>query len=280
MQMSSESPQPMEEFHDIDLSQCDEVERRIEALQNKVVSHPMYDLLTNKRAVQIFMEHHCYSVMDFMCLLKSLQQRLTVTSVPWFPPVNRQASRFINEIVVAEESDEARGGGFISHYTMYIEAMDEAGADSTSVENFVEFVRNRQHYRRALRHAKVPKAAQRFVKSTMEMCLIGKNHEVASFFVFGRECLIPAMFHEMVATLKANGEEGMDGLIYYLDRHIEVDGDEHGPMARQMLAHLCDGDERRWSQVEKAAIRALEERLKLWDAVEKAIKKDQASSSR
>jgi len=257
-----------------------DIERNLAELREQATNHPVYRLLNNVRAVQVFMEYHCYPVTDFMCLLKSLQARLTVTSVPWFPPPNAEAARFINEIVVAEESDEARDGGYISHYTMYINAMKSAGADTTAVEAFVEYVRNRQHYRRALRHAKVPQPAQRFVKSTMEMCLVGKNHEIASCFVFGRECLIPDMFLEMLTTLRDHSEPGLDDLVYYVERHIEVDAGEHGPAARRMLEYLCGDDARRWRQAEDAARTALTERKRLWDAIEKAILRDQADSSK
>ena len=253
---------------DQDQKSYDAVVTHLAPLREALLNHSVYDKLDSVKAVCIFMEHHCYPVTDFMCLLKSLQQRLTVLSVPWFPAVNKR--RFINEIVVAEETDEARGGGFISHYEMYLEAMREAGADTTKVEHFVEYVRNKQHYRRALQHADVPTAAQTFVQATMQTCLIGKNHEVAASFVFGRENLIPDLFTEIVQKLSKT-EPGLEGLLYYLERHIEVDGDEHGPAAIAMMKHLCDGKKRRWSQVQATAEKALKCRIKLWDAIETAI---------
>ena len=161
----------------IPLKPFDQVEEAVRQLREDLNAHPVYDLLVDAEAVKIFMEYHCFAVMDFMCLLKSLQQRLTVVSVPWFPPVNTAAAHFINEIVVAEESDVGQHGGYISHYEMYLEAMRAAGAQTSKVENLVEFVRNRQHYRRAMVHAEVPSAAQRFVKATMQTCLVGKNHQ-------------------------------------------------------------------------------------------------------
>jgi hypothetical protein len=242
---------------------------QIAPLRSALLNHSVYEKLNSVEAVRIFMEYHCYPVTDFMCLLKSLQQRLTVLSVPWFPAVNTQAARFINEIVVAEESDEAQGGGFISHYEMYLQAMRQAGADTTKVEHFVEYVRNKQHYRRALQHADVPAAAQSFVQTTMQTCLTGKNHEVAASFVFGRENLIPELFTEIISGMKQDGQ--FDGLLYYLERHIEVDGDEHGPAAIAMIKHLCAGQRRRWSQAQASAERALKSRIKLWDNIETAI---------
>ena len=244
-----------------------ELAAAIQPWRDRLLGHEVYRRLTNKREIQTFMEHHCYAVMDFMCLLKSLQQRLTVVAVPWFPPANAAAARFINEIVLGEESDVAPGGGYTSHYELYLSAMRQAGASTEKVEAFVELGRNHHHYRRALVRAGVPQAAQAFVIDSMSVCLTGKNHEIASYFLFGRENLIPGMFRVLVERLRASGESGLEGLIYYLDRHIEIDGGAHGPAAEKMLIFLTDGVPRRWAEAYKAALRALTSRLKLWDAI-------------
>jgi hypothetical protein len=248
-----------------------ELEEAVAPWRAQLLEHVVYRRLTGKRAIQVFMEHHCYCVMDFMCLLKSLQQRLTVVAVPWFPPASADAARFINEIVLGEESDLAPGGGHISHYELYVRAMREAGADADRVEHLVEQVRNYQHYRRALQQAKVPAAAAAFVTDSVSICLTGKNHEVAAYFLFGRENLIPAMFRKIVAGLQASGEAGFDGLLYYLDRHIVIDEGEHGPAAQRMLEHLVAGEPRRWAEAWRAAQRAVQARVKLWDAIAAAL---------
>ena len=248
-----------------------ELAAALAAQRERLLAHHVYARLTSTRAIQIFMEHHCYAVMDFMCLLKSLQQRLTVVAVPWFPPVSADAARFINEIVLGEECDVAPDGGFISHYELYVRAMRLAGADADKVEHLVELVRNHQHYRRALTRAKVPAAAAAFVTDSVSICLTGKTHEVAAYFLFGRENLIPDMFRKIVDRLRASGATGLDGLIYYLDRHIEIDGGEHGPAAERMLVHLVAGEPRRWAESWRAAQRAIAARLKLWDAIAAAL---------
>ena len=249
-----------------------ELVESLRPLREQLLAHRVYSHLESKRAICGFMEMHCYAVMDFMCLLKSLQQRLTVVAVPWFPPANTSAARFINEIVLGEESDVAPGGGgYISHYELYVRAMREAGADADKVETFVGLVRNHHHYRRALGRANVPAAAQAFVIDSMSLCLTGKNHELAAYFLFGRENLIPELFRRIVGQLRERGETGLDGLIYYLDRHIEIDEGEHGPASEKMLSWLVGGVDRRWGEAHKAGVRALQSRLRLWDAIADAI---------
>ena len=58
---------------------------------------------------------------------------------------------------------------------------------------------------------------------------------------------------------------------YYLERHIDLDGDQHGPMAGRLVDYLCGDDEAFWQAAETAAVGALESRLRLWDSVAQAI---------
>jgi hypothetical protein len=60
-------------------------------------------------------------------------------------------------------------------------------------------------------------------------------------------------------------------LIYYFERHIELDADEHGPMAMQMIKDLCGEDEKKWAAVASVSIDALEKRIGLWNAIEEMI---------
>jgi hypothetical protein len=60
-------------------------------------------------------------------------------------------------------------------------------------------------------------------------------------------------------------------LIYYFERHIELDADEHGPMAMQMITELCGDSAVKWKEVEEVSLQALEKRIGLWDAIEEQV---------
>ncbi len=229
--------------------------------------HPLYVELTSLERIQAFMEHHIFAVWDFMCLLKALQQRLTCLTMPWLPVGDPQTRRLINEIVLGEESDELPDGRVLSHFELYLEAMTESGADCSAAAAFEHCLKQGRPVRVALREAGVPAAARKFVLQTLDVAEQGRPHLIAAVFAVGREQMSPRMFVKIVRTL-ADGHPGrLDTFKLYLERHIELDRNEYGPLAARMLQNLCGRDRSRWEEATRAAISALEARRRLWDAV-------------
>jgi len=70
-----------------------------------------------------------------------------------------------------------------------------------------------------------------------------------------------------VAELNVEAGGGLEDFKYYLNRHITLDGDEHGPMATRLLVSLCGSDESHWQAAEQAALDCLEARWGLWDGI-------------
>ncbi|MFT4515826.1 MAG: hypothetical protein ACI89X_003652 [Planctomycetota bacterium] len=244
------------------------IRQRFAPLTRALLDHEVYSKLTSIHALRIFVQHHCFAVWDFMSLLKTLQGRLTCVTAPWTPPKNREGARLINEIVVAEESDQvAAGDAHSSHFELYLDAMREIGADTSIISSFVDSVATDKSWQGALADARIHPSIARFVERTMSLCAEGDDWEVATDFVLGREKLIPDMFRQVTAALTANADMSTDSLSYYLDRHIELDEDEHGPAGARLLSSLCQSDTARWNAVERVARQALQARIELWDGV-------------
>jgi hypothetical protein len=261
------------------MSRCDwakthpgfELLDQVAAARERVVSHPLYDSLRTHSAIVTFMEHHVFAVWDFMALLKSLQRRLTCTTVPWVPTGSTDSRRLINEIVLAEESDEL-GHKYISHFEWYIAAMAQAGADHSVIDKFIELIRAGRPVPDALNSARVRRSAAEFVNATWGLVVSARVHCQAAAFTFGREDLIPDMFTRVVAVNQERG--GLETFIDYLERHIEVDGEAHTPMAMQMLADLCGDDKTKWRDCTQTVKAALDARTRLWDGIFTAITTD------
>jgi hypothetical protein len=245
------------------------LETAVNDARERVITHPMYANLDNHQAIVTFMEHHVFAVWDFMSLLKSLQRNLTCVEVPWVPTGPTGSRRLINDIVLVEESDEL-GGGFISHFELYLNGMAQAGADTSVIDRFITMLRQGVPVRTALADAGVPAASANFVRTTWGFIDTAPVHCQAAAFAFGREDLIPDMFEQVIKVNKEGGQ--LDTFVDYLARHIQVDAEEHTPMAMQMLADLCGDDDVKWQECADTINTALDARVELWSGIVNAIK--------
>ncbi len=238
--------------------------------QTEILNHPVYNQLNSSHNIRIFMEHHVFAVWDFMSLVKRLQSLLSVTAVPWQPPKVSRLARLINEIVLVEESDEDGRGGYASHFEIYLQAMRQCGADTGPITSFLTALQNKRTVANALSEANAPEGVVQFVNNTIQVATEGRPHEVASVFFFGREDLIPNMFDRVLDALSPQGIS-TERLEYYLMRHIQVDGEKHGELAREILEYYCADDVLRWTEAEAQALKSLKLRHELWDWVYAAI---------
>jgi hypothetical protein len=239
----------------------------IRPIRERLVGHPIYASITTPETLCVFLEHHVFAVWDFMTLLKALQRDLTCVNVPWIPTGDPEARRLVNEIVLAEESDDDGRGGHASHFELYLESMNQAGADTSTIEQFLGSLREGQTFDEALGSSEIPTSAKDFVRTTWSFVDSGSIPAIAAAFTLGREELIPDLFRGLVKNLDDH-EPGRLGLFrHYLDRHVHLDEDEHGPMALRMLSTVCGNDPSRWRDARFAATVALEARLALWDGV-------------
>jgi hypothetical protein len=248
------------------------INQNIQDYKNQLLTHSLYEKVKTIDDLHCFLENHIYAVWDFMSLLKALQNKLTCTTTPWLPIGNPEVRYLINEIVVAEETDLTIDGSRQSHFEMYLDAMQQCGANTHDINAFLENVKVTQNIFVSIKQSNLHPNVKAFLDFTFRVIEEGKAHEIAAAFTFGREDLIPSMFTEILKNFQINfPETNLSKLIYYFERHIELDADEHGPMAMQMISELCGTNETKWKEVEEVSKQALERRIGLWDAIKEQI---------
>jgi hypothetical protein len=243
------------------------IHRVIQPQRDALLNHRIYEKIRGIEGLRTFMEHHVFAVWDFMSLLKALQQKFCCVTLPWIPSESPLACRLINEIVLGEESDEDGEDGFASHFKLYLGSMRECGADTTRIDSFINELCAGNTLREILASSKYGEPVGRFVSETFDIIDSGDSCAIASAFTFGREDLLPDLFRKIVEGIHGESEGKLDQFRYYLDRHIDLDDDKHGPMAEKLVEHLCGADSAKWKTVETTAVRALKSRLELWDSV-------------
>jgi len=217
-------------------------------LQDQLEGHAIYGAIQRIEDLRIFMQHHVFSVWDFMSLIKYLQRQIAPVAVPWQPTSDPSLRYFINELIQEEESDAIPLGSgevlYASHFELYCRAMNEIGADGGLPERFLALV-SEQGLDKALYSSLVPLPARYFSETTFCFIREDKPHLVAAALTLGRENLIPTMFR--------------------------LDEDFHGPLSMRLLETLCNDDPERIEEAEIAAEEALCARIRFWDGVLEAI---------
>ena len=243
------------------------IKKRIEPLRLEIIHHKVYSLINSLEDLKIFMQYHVFAVWDFMSLLKTLQNNLTCTNVPWFPKGPADTRYLINEIVVGEESDIDKSGVRKSHFEIYLDAMNQCGAGTTQIEKFISELKKSNQLRLSLTAAQAAPEIEKFVSYTFDIINTNKTHLQAAVFTYGREDLIPNMFLSMISDLNGKTSDNIGIFKYYLERHIEVDGDHHSHLAMQMTSNLCGENGIFWEEAEQVVIESLKKRIGLWDGI-------------
>ena len=239
-----------------------EIPRKLQKMNN----HPVFSMVTDIPQLQKFMEWHVFAVWDFMLLVKRLQWDFTCETVPWLPPSNNRAARLINEIVLGEETDDAPGGTHASHFELYISAMTEIGASTKQINLFIDHLRSGTETVAALKLVSAPTAVARFVRETVETARNARTYEVLGSFFYGREHSIPIMFQSLLNEWKVDPRSAPT-FVYYLNRHIELDRDDHGPAVEAIIREIIDDSHAAWSAFRRSALKAIELRIGLWDGL-------------
>lgn len=229
-------------------------------------THAVFAEIRDMGALRGFMQAHVYAVWDFMSLAKRLQRDLTCVTLPWMPPADPAAARLINDIVLAEESDVDAAGNAASHLDLYLQAMRDVGAPTRDFVAFLDALRGGAELEAAFDAGGTPEYVRAFVRHTLQTCLEGSTLQVMASFLYGRENVIPDMFQGLLEHWGLNAEQA-PGFVYYLERHIELDGDAHGPAAERMLGSALARQQDGLSEARESAMQALQARMALWDGL-------------
>lgn len=251
---------------------CSFIKRDLFEIEQKLLNHELYETINSLDDVRSFLEIHVLAVWDFMSLLKKLQLELTSVKIPWVPTNHPKIRYLINEIVLAEETDINLKGERKSHFELYYDAMKLIGANTSHIDFILEHLKSNKCIFETIYALNLDNRVKDFLNYTFRLIEEGKPHKIASAFTFGREDLIPSMFTSLLKELEKDLDtEPIKDLIYYFERHIELDEDEHGPMALEMIKELCQSDPLKWEEARLSAREALDKRFHFWNAIKESI---------
>ncbi|WP_452600626.1 DUF3050 domain-containing protein [Pontimicrobium sp. MEBiC06410] len=248
-----------------------EIEDELSILKNKLNQHPIYRKIKTIEGLRVFMEHHVYASWDSMSLLKNLQKSLSNNTIYWVNSKHKIATRYINELMLEEESDLDPDGNPISHFELYLESMEEVGANTDDIKKFINAINTGNGINFAIRKTQLPKHISDFLNTTFDIIKSDSGPKVASSIYFARENLIPVIFPGFIESLKDIDIDKFKLFKFYLDRHIFLDSGTHSDWSRETLISICGNNKEKWSDARKSALDSVYARIKLWDGINDAI---------
>ena len=246
--------------------------KKLNELKQKITAHPLFANKLKREHVCKFMESHIFAVWGFMSILKSLQKMITPNNLPWMPNRNTKNGlvNFVNEIILCEESDFIEGIGYISHFEIYLLAMKHIGAETDQLDKLTSKISDKGYSEKYIDDIDASDEVKSFLKHDLDVSINGTLPEIVGAFTLGREKIIPNMFSYILPAIKETSASRH--LITYLERHIDVDGDRHGPLSMKLLDTSCD--DKQLSLAYATAAKSLELRLLVWDKVYEDISVD------
>jgi hypothetical protein len=253
---------------------------RLAKVQKALFHHPIYSSIKTRDQMGLFMSRHVFAVWDFMTLLKSLQHHISCDSIIWSPPKNSFATNFIQSIVIGEECDKIDDTLCLSHFELYLKAMKEMNADTTQITKFVDSAKviassdqpNSGKYHMLMNsfdHVHVPRYVKLFVGQTLQRSLLMSHndvHKIAAYFYYGREDPIPKMFQNFLDNINTD-ESCYQYMRFYLQRHVDVDGTDHGPSSLKLLNQLSEGSRKKQKEIVREGIIAVRMRHRFWNGI-------------
>ncbi len=176
------------------------IKATIAPVRERIIQHPLYPEMQRMDDIRAFTQYHVFAVWDFMSLLKSLQRNLTCTDIPWIPKGSAATRYLINEIVTGEESDVDPDGNRVSHFELYLQAMEQVGADTSGIKECLQQLERGKSLTAVING--LPPAVRGFVKHTFD--LIRKRTSACYrqlFSLLAVKTLIPDMFLALVNDL-------------------------------------------------------------------------------
>ncbi len=257
------------------MAHIDAVTQALSPLIQRIQQHPLYEAIHSLAHLRIFMEHHVFAVWDFMCLLKELHRRVVSTQAPWFPPKDAYCANLINQILVGEEGDVTEDGQYyLSHFELYLAAMQKIGANIQPIQNFLQSLASGASLFQAAKAAGLSFSIRQFMQTTFSF-FDNDTPVLAAAFVYGREAITASLFTPLLQRitqhLPAEERAQTNGLNYYLHRHIQLDQADHLPKALCMLTRLTPETPSAWQNVQQAAHRSLEARIDFLSGIQMAI---------
>ncbi len=232
-------------------------------------THKLYERVSDENALRTFVEHHVICVWSYSFLLRNIYQELVSVIHPLNSQGQKEAIRLISEIILDEEVEEQHDGSLMSHMEVYMEAMQDLGADLGPIVTFFDMQDAGADWQDALEAAEFSPAITEYARCIGSF-FKRPLHERAAILFYEGEPYIPDQFLSKLGLLSS--KHRTHRLLDYFERHIEGLKRPGFSAAGRLVEIFCGDSDAFNEAAEKAAECAMKARIEFWNQVGLEIK--------
>ena len=227
-------------------------------------SHRLYTALTRREALATFTEYHVVCAWSYNALLRSLQRDIFTQSLPINSDAHKEAIRILSEVAIEEQANESDDGQFISHLELYLDAMEDLGANTAPIIGFFDILAGGVGAAKAVEYADFCPEVAAYARTTVRL-LERQFHERAAGLFYEGEYFIPDRFlHQLNRLTPA---VPVDRLLEYFDGHIEGLKRPGYSAAGRLVEIFTADDEILSEEAEQVGEQVMRQRVHLWNTV-------------
>jgi hypothetical protein len=178
------------------MSNIDFISKEKDSVDFRNQSLDLYSCIKTEDDFRVFMENHIFTIWDYMSLLKALENSFRNDSLPWFPSRNAKSLKTLHEVVCQEEFASDGKGEIKSNFEMYLETMEEIGANTSDILNVLSHARSIDIIQEALTLSNNNVESSYYTRFIYNIIKSGKPHLMATVLALSKETSFPSLFAE------------------------------------------------------------------------------------
>ncbi len=227
-------------------------------------THKIYERMNDEASLKHFVESHIVCVWIYNYLLRDLHKEVAQNLQPLSSGEQKEATRLIAELILEEEVEEQEDGSLMSHMEIYLESMQDLGADVGPIMSFLDMLESGISLADAIDKAGFPEAAQHYLQKLSE-CFLLPLHQRAAVLFYEGEPYIPDSFLTKLGNMSANIK--VSRLLDYFERHIEGLKRPGFSAIGRIVELFCGDDEVLNLEAEARAESVMKLRHELWSSL-------------
>ncbi len=249
----------------------------VQPLRKQIVHHDIFQQLDSLEHLQLFMESHAFVVWEDLSIVRAFQKSKNKDFVPWALRENAAQMRSLYATLLLAEADLDMEGKPQNHLDLYIQAMEEVGANTSKIGLLMRYLEQGVPWVDAVSSLRINPRYKEGIIHLLRHLELAEAHHLYALFGFARLHQIPPLLEATALDLAEQHPEHVATFVYYLEQARQYMCLQEDVLMAQMLTEQCGQDKEKWDSCTRLVAEVLQWRIKVLDSISRLIPQEEVS---